>query len=113
MDILVLLAAFFIIATVIKIATDNVVAIFKPWFNLRAYKLVIALVLTSFGVFAFNLGVLEALDIPIEASRPWFHLFDLVLSVLFLTSGAQAIHRLSDAWKHYNQAKAPKEGGDI
>lgn len=111
MDILVLLAAFFIIATVIKIATDNVVAIFKPWFKLKAYKLVIALVLTSFGVFAFNLGILEALGIPIEVSRPWFHWFDLFITVLFLTSGAQAIHRLSDAWKQYNQAR--KEGEDI
>lgn len=105
MDILVLLAVFFILAMVVKIATDNVVAILKPWFDVKSYKLVIALALTIAGVFALNTGVLEALNVPRETSWPWIHEFDLILSSLFLTSGAQAIHKLSDAWKEYSKKK--------
>lgn len=101
MDILILLAIFFLIATVIKIATDNVVALVKPFRDVKRYKLIIALVLTCFGVFGLNLGVLEALNVPLEISRSWFHWFDLVITTLFLTSGAQAIHKLDDAWKNY------------
>lgn len=105
MNILVILVVFFIIATIIKIAVDNIVNIVKPFTDLKRYKLVIALVLTIFGVFGLNLGVLNALNIPFEVSRSWFHYFDLVLTVLFLTSGSQAIHKLDNAWKDYNTKK--------
>lgn len=101
MDILSILIVFFLIATVIKIATDNVAAVLKPLGDVKKYKLVIALVLTSFGVFGLNMGVFEALNVPIEVSRSWFHYFDLVTTSLFLTGGAQAIHKLNDAWKSY------------
>ena len=101
MDILSILIVFFLIATVIKIATDNVAAVLKPIGDVKKYKLMIALVLTSFGVFGLNMGVLEALNVPLEVSRSWFHYFDIVVTVLFLTGGAQAIHKLNNAWKIY------------
>ncbi|MBN2884237.1 MAG: hypothetical protein JXN10_11960 [Clostridia bacterium] len=106
MDILSLLIIFFLIATVIKIATDNVAAVLKPIRNVTKYKLIIALILTAFGVFGLNMGVLEALNVPLEVSRSWFHYFDLVLTTLFLTGGAQAIHKLSNAWNNYKKIKA-------
>lgn len=105
MDILIVLAIFFILATVIKIATDNVIEVLKPLRDIQKYKLIVALVLTIFGVFGLNLGILNALNIPQEVSRSWFHYFDLVLTILFLTGGAQAIHKLDDAWKEYNLNK--------
>ena len=108
MDILTVLMIFFLIATVIKIASDNVTELLKPFKDIQAYKLIIALVLTIFGVFGLNLGVLEALNVPLEVSRSWFHYFDLVATTLFLTSGAQAIHKLNDAWVDYKKSK----GGD-
>ena len=101
MDILSILIVFFLIATVIKIATDNVAAVLKPIGDVKKYKLMIALVLTSFGVFGLNMGVLEALNVPLEVSRSWFHYFDIVVTILFLTGGAQAIHKLNNAWKTY------------
>lgn len=108
MNILVILAVFFIIATVIKIAVDNIVNIVKPFTDVKRYKLVIALVLTIFGVFGLNLGILNALNVPFETSRSWFHYFDLVLTVLFLTGGAQAIHKLDNAWKDYQSKRGEK-----
>jgi hypothetical protein len=107
MDILSLLIIFFLIATVIKIATDNVAAVLKPFGEVKKYKLIIALVLTAFGVFGLNMGVLEALNVPLEVSRSWFHYFDIVVTILFLTGGAQAIHKLNDAWNSYKG-----KGGD-
>lgn len=105
MDILIVLAIFFILATVIKIATDNVIELCKPLVDIQKYKLIVALALTLFGVFGLNLGVLNALNVPQVVSRSWFHYFDLVLTTLFLTGGAQAIHKLDDAWKEYNLKK--------
>lgn len=101
MDIFTILIVFFFMSAIIKIATDNVQAVFKPFGDIQAYKLIIALVLTGAGVIGLNLGILELLEIPVEASRPWFHIFDLLLTILFLTSGSQAIHKLADAWKAY------------
>jgi hypothetical protein len=108
MDILTLLVIFFFLATVIKIATDNAAAVmkvFKPFKGIQKYKLVIALVLTTVGVFGLNKGILEALNVPLEVSRSWFHYFDLVATTLFLTAGSQVIHKLNDAWKEYNNSK--------
>jgi hypothetical protein len=106
MDILSILIVFFLIATIIKIATDNVAAVIRPLGDVKKYKLIIALLLTIFGVFGLNMGVLEALNVPLEVSRSWFHYFDLVLTTLFLTGGAQAIHKLNDAWNNYKKVKA-------
>jgi hypothetical protein len=107
MDILTIMVVFFLLATIIKIATNNVVSVCKPWKDLKQYRLVIAFMLTGFGISGLNFGVLEALNIPFETSRPWFHYFDLTLTVLFLTGGAQAIHRLNTAWRDYNKSKEP------
>ena len=96
MDILALLAVFLLLAAVIKIATDNVAAVMKPWVDLKPYRLLIALVLTGGAIAGLNTGVLAALGIPRETSYTWFHEFDLALTTLFLTSGAQAIHKLAD-----------------
>lgn len=108
MDIVVLLASFFIIATVIKIAVDNVAEIAKPFIDLTPYKLVIAFTFTLIGVLAYNMGVLEALGVGLEVTRwRYFKPFDLVITSLFLTAGAQVIHQLSDAWAEYQ-----KKGSD-
>lgn len=110
MDIISLLVIFFLLATVIKIATDNAADVLVAlssceklrWFrNAKKYKLVIALILTAFGVVGLNTGVLELLKVPLEVSRSWFHYFDMVVTILFLTKGSQAIHKLDDAWKNY------------
>lgn len=103
MDIISILLIFFLIATVIKIATDNVAALLKPIVEVTKYKLIIALFLTALGVFSLNIGVLESLNVPQEVSKSWFHYFDLTVTTLFLTGGAQAIHKLSDAWKSYKK----------
>lgn len=103
MDILSILIIFFLIATIIKIATDNVAALCQPFKDVNRYKLIIALALTLFAIFGLNLGILNALKIPLEVSRSWFHYFDLVVTTLFLTGGAQAIHKLNDAWREYNK----------
>ena len=105
MDILSILIVFFLIATVIKIATDNVASVLLPVSDVQKYKLMIALTLTLFGVFGLNMGVFEALNVPLAVSRSWFHWFDLVVTTLFLTGGAQAIHKLNDAWREYNKIK--------
>ena len=109
MDILTTLIIFFLLATIIKIATDNIAEALKPFGNASKYKLIIALILTAFGVAGLNLGVLQALEVPLETSRSWFHAFDIVITVLFLTGGAQAIHKLNNAWKEY---KKQKDGGE-
>lgn len=105
MDILSLLIVFFLIATIIKIAADNVAAVLKPIGDVKKYKLIIAFILTAFGVFGLNMGVLESLQVPLEVSRSWFHYFDLILTTLFLTGGAQAIHKLNNAWNDYKKTK--------
>lgn len=105
MDILSILIIFFFVATIIKIATDNVAQVFKAFNDISKYKLIIALFLTLVGVFGLNRGILEALGIPIEISRWWFHYYDLLVTALFLTGGSQAIHRLAEAWKEYNKEK--------
>ncbi len=104
MDILTLMVVFFLLATIIKIATDNIVSILKPFKDFQEFKLIIALVITGFGVSGLNIGVLQTLNIIGENSLYWFHYFDITLTVLFLTSGAQAIHKLSDAWTEYKKA---------
>ena len=104
-DMILILFVFFILATIIKIATDNITQVLKPFVDVSKYKLIIALVLTTFGVFGLNQGVLEVLNVPLEVSRSWFHYYDLVLTSLFLTGGAQAIHKLSDAWKEYRSRR--------
>lgn len=110
MDILIVLTVFFLLAAVVKIAVDNVVQIVKPWLDLKKYKLVIALALTAFGVFAINMGILEALAVPLEVSRSWFHFYDLIITTLFLTGGARAIHKLDKAWKDYTSGGGSNEG---
>ncbi len=105
MDIFAVLFIFFLLATIIKIATDNVAELFKPFKDITKYKLVIAFVLTTTGVIGLNQGILEVLNVPLEVSRSWFHYFDLILTSLFLTGGAQGIHKLADAWKEYKGRK--------
>lgn len=106
-----LLITFFLIATVIKIATDNAanVLIAIGFKTAKKYKLVIALLMTAAGVFGLNFGVLEALKIPLEVSRSWFHYFDLVVTTFFLTGGAQAIHKLNDPWVSYKGNEVVKD----
>ncbi len=101
MDILSLLMIFFIVATIIKIATDNVANMLQPFYDITPYKLIVAFALTVVGVFTLNIGVLESLNIPNNNASIWFKYFDLFLSSLFLTGGAQSIHKLSDAWINY------------
>jgi amino acid transporter len=98
MDIMVVLGVFVLLALVIKIATDNVAELSKPFADITSYNLIIAFVLTTLGVIALNFGVLEALELPMENSREWFHIYDLGLTSLFLTGGAQSVHKLAEAW---------------
>ncbi len=111
MDILSMLLIFFIIATVIKIATDNVNSVFKPIYDLSRYKLIIAFILTLAGVFGLNMGVMEALKIVPKSALFWFKYFDLVLTALFLTGGAQSIHKLNEAWKEYHKIEVGDTDG--
>ncbi|MBN2796242.1 MAG: hypothetical protein JXR88_12600 [Clostridia bacterium] len=103
MDILSILLIFFLFTTIVKISTDNVDALMKPLFDVKKYKMIIALLLTLVGIFGLNRGIFETLNVPIEVSRSWFHYFDLVVTSLFLTGGAQAIHKLNNAWKQYKE----------
>lgn len=103
MDILMLLVTFFFLAVIVRIATDNVVNVLKVFGDFKRFKLVIAFVLTAAGITVFNTGVLQALDMRPDEALTAFHYYDLILSTLFLTSGAQAIHKLSDAWKDYSK----------
>jgi len=110
MNVLSVLFVFFILAVVIKIATDNLADMLSliSWFkNARKYKLVIAFIFTIIGIVGLNYGILEALQVQsvVSVSYDWFHEFDLVLTSFFLAKGAQAIHRLDNAIKSY-KAKA-------
>lgn len=101
----IVLIGFIMIATLISIAVDNFVEVIKPFKDLTRYKLIVALVFTTFGILAYNQGILEALGVPLAVSRSWFHWFDLIATTWALIKGAQVVHRISEA---YSNAKTRK-----
>lgn len=106
MDFLQVLMVFIIIATVIKVAVDNVNAIVLPFFDIKKYSLLTAFVLTSMAVITYNNGILTALQVPTEFSfQPYFHIVDIFISILVLTGGANAVHQIVNGINEYKLNK--------
>ena len=98
MNIVVVLTVFVIVAAVIKICTDNIGLLIKPFYDLQRYKMIIAFFLTAPTILALNVGILGILKVPFEVSHSWFHYVDLILTILLLMGGAKSIHKLEEVW---------------
>lgn len=101
MDIITILATFALFAMIVTIATDRTAQLFEPFVNIDKYKLLVAFVWTSVGIVGLNVGMLETLEIITGVAYSWIHVFDLALTSVFLTGGAQGIHRLADMFMDY------------
>ena len=90
-----------LLSMLISIATENINSLAKPFFNLSQYKLVMAFAWTTIGVIGLNVGMMDLLGMITESSLSWIHYFDLGLTIAFFTSGAQAVHKLTDMVSEY------------
>lgn len=130
MNILTLLVAFFLISSLITLATDvagkllqiivNIIgiliqrirtAIIGSFYTrevpkVQKIKLIIAFIMTMFAILAFNQGILTTLEVPIEQSYEWFHEVDIWITIIALTGGASVIHKLQEAANKYYKMMA-------
>ena len=109
MDFLQVLFVFVIMATIIKVAVDNVNAVVLPFLDIKKYSMLTAFGLTALTVITYNGGLFEALQVPTELSlQPYFHGVDILVTILCLTGGANAIHQIVNGLNEYKANKGGK-----
>lgn len=95
------LLSYVIMGVLLTLATENIVSIATPYKDIKKYALSVAFGLAVLTIFAYNQGILETLQVSIDASKTWFHWVDLGLTSLLLAIGAQGVHKLVEGVKQY------------
>jgi hypothetical protein len=103
MDFLQVLFSFIIIGVVVSVAISYLNLIAKPYVNIKKYSMTTGAILSFLVIFAYNKGILTALEIPIEnvTNQPWFHYTDLFLTAIIGSAGANGVHRVTEGIKKY------------
>ena len=110
-ELLLLLTNYIIIGVLVSLATSTLISIFKPIRDFSKYSLMVAAVISTLIITAYNQGILTTLEVPQDFSlQLYFKYVDIGLTSIIFTLGAQAVHKLAEGINYYRDAKNLTEG---